>query len=209
MPASLEYIQEPLVMPRRRLHLRQPVTSLAYVDMGEHNGGILLNISEWGLALHAAEILPADRPVSMRFKLPESKVWVKTSGRIVWRSESRKKAGVCFADLSEDVREQIRDWVCVQAPPSEIDARDSQPEAAGPEASQLPDSETAEVADGLAVAAPRTATQAIQRGGFAGLLARIERMFLGKKAPVLDLSAEPLITAGNGNQDDLPDANIQ
>jgi PilZ domain len=207
MPVSLEYTQEPLAMPRRRLHLRQPLASLAYVDMGEHNGGILLNISEWGLALHAAQILPADRPVSMRFKLPQSKVWIRASGRVVWRSASRKKAGVCFADLSEDVREQIREWVYVHASPSEIDARDSQPEAERQEASQLPDSETAEAADTLAAAAPRAATQATQCSGFAGLLAGIKKRFLGEKPPAWDLSAEPVRTTENGIQNDLAHRN--
>jgi hypothetical protein len=191
-------------MPRRRLHLRQPLASLAYVDMGEHNGGILLNISEWGLALHAAQILPADRPVSMRFKLPQSKVWIRASGRVVWRSASRKKAGVCFADLSEDVREQIRQWVYVQASPSEIDARDSQPEVEGSEASELLDSEIIEAPDGLVANAPQAATQAIERSGLAGMLARIKKRFLGEKPPARDLSAEPVSAIENGIQSDLP-----
>jgi hypothetical protein len=39
--------------PERRRFIRQRVRSLAYVDVVPNNGGIILNLSEHGLALQA------------------------------------------------------------------------------------------------------------------------------------------------------------
>jgi hypothetical protein len=99
--------------------------------------------------------------------------------------------------------------VYVHASPSEIDARDSQPEAEGSEASDLLDSETVEAPDGLVAGVPQAATQAIERSGLAGMLARIKKRFLGEKPPARDLPAEPVGTTGTRIHNDLADANNQ
>jgi TonB family protein len=99
-----------LSIAERRLHARRNDMSLAYVEIGESNGGIVLNISEGGLVLTAAEPLPQDSLLLMRFQLPGSKDWIEASGKIVWISESKREAGVRFVDISQDAQTRIRDW---------------------------------------------------------------------------------------------------
>jgi TonB family protein len=115
-----------LGIAERRLHARRHDTFLAYVEIGESNGGIILNISEGGLVLTAAEPLPDDRLPRMRFQLPGSRDWIEASGQVAWISESRREAGVRFVDISDDARNRIKSWIS-----SEPSAAESQREASG------------------------------------------------------------------------------
>ncbi len=109
-----------LRIPDRRRHLRQQVRSLAYVEMGEDNGGLIIDISEGGLAVQAAVALIGDHLPQIRFQLPQSENWVEAGGQIAWTGKSRKQVGVEFADLPEDARNQIRDWISSEAFPGEF-----------------------------------------------------------------------------------------
>src|SRR5271170_6675859 len=95
----------------RRLHARQPIRTLAYVELDEGNGGIVLNISEGGLSVQAVTSLMDDLLPGVRFQLSESDGWVEANARITWTDQSRKVAGLEFADLAEDSRTRIRKWI--------------------------------------------------------------------------------------------------
>jgi TonB family protein len=96
----------------RRAHPRQRIRSLAYVHLGESNGGIVLNVSESGIAVQAAEALDADEgSLAMRIEIPRSRKRLEVRGEIVWVGESRKAAGLRFVDLSEDALKRIRLWM--------------------------------------------------------------------------------------------------
>jgi TonB family protein len=99
----------------RRLHVRRRVLSLAYVELNENNGGIILNISEGGLVVTAAAPLGDARLPRIRFQLPGSNDWVEASGEIAWISES-KRAGIRFVDLTEENRNRIRRWLSSESP---------------------------------------------------------------------------------------------
>jgi TonB family protein len=102
----------------RRLYSRQPVMSLAYIELGEGNGGIVLNVSEGGLAVQAVMSLLDDDLPQLRFQFSQSKNWITTGGRIAWTSESKKMAGVEFVDLPEEARNHIKEWISSAGPPS-------------------------------------------------------------------------------------------
>jgi hypothetical protein len=93
----------------RRLDPRRQVSSIMYVQLGEHNGGVILNISEGGLAVQAAMAL-VDNVPPLRFQLSAHK-WVQASARIVWLAQSKRTAGLQFNDLSETARAEIRGWL--------------------------------------------------------------------------------------------------
>ena len=95
----------------RRICARQQVKSLAYLDIGADNGGIVLNISETGVAVHAVSVLPAEPLVDLRLQLPRSSKRLETKGKVAWTSGTKKEAGVEFVDLPEEVRLEIRDWL--------------------------------------------------------------------------------------------------
>jgi Gram-negative bacterial TonB protein C-terminal/PilZ domain len=95
----------------RRSHARVHVRSVAYVELGEENGGLILNIAEGGIAVQSAEMIVGDRFPRMRFRLPKSEKWIETEGKLAWLGKSRKEAGIQFIDLDTDARRQIQDWV--------------------------------------------------------------------------------------------------
>jgi hypothetical protein len=104
----------------RRRHSRR-TTSLTFVELGDSNGGIVLNISEGGLAMTAAAVLVGERLPRIRFQLPEYVHWLETSGRIVWLSGSKKEAGIQFDDLAEEDGNQIKQWISSRASDCEIE----------------------------------------------------------------------------------------
>lgn len=118
MPDPFEFFELPPNLPERRAHARRPVRAIAYVQLDESNGGIILNISEGGFAVYAVASLMDDHLPHIRFQVPESNVWIEASGDILWRSESNRLAGIRFSGLSDDARAQIREWCNSQAAPA-------------------------------------------------------------------------------------------
>ena len=102
----------------RRAHPRQRIRSLAYVHLGEGNGGIVLNISEGGIAVQAAEALDeGEGVIAMRIEIPRSRKRLEVRGEIMWVGESRKEAGLRFVDLQEDALRRIRSWMAREESP--------------------------------------------------------------------------------------------
>jgi TonB family protein len=102
----------------RRAHPRQRIRSLAYVHLGEGNGGIILNISEGGIAVQAAEALDeGEGVIGMRIEIPRSRKRLEVRGEIMWVGETRKEAGLRFVDLQEDALRRIRSWMAREESP--------------------------------------------------------------------------------------------
>ena len=96
----------------RRLQMRTTPASRAYVELGDTNGGIVLNISEMGMAVAAADPLVVDDYLPrIRFQSPSSGRSIEISAQIVWLAESKKSAGIRFVDLAADARNQISTWI--------------------------------------------------------------------------------------------------
>jgi Gram-negative bacterial TonB protein C-terminal/PilZ domain len=116
------HAEELVGMSNRRSFPRQQVRSLSYIDLGDGNGGIVLNLSEGGLALQAVTSLMEDHLPRVRFQLSESRSWLETSGRITWTSESRKVVGIEFVNLPDTARNQIKEWISSGDSPIELPA---------------------------------------------------------------------------------------
>jgi TonB family protein len=101
----------------RRIHARHRLRSLAYVELGENNGGIVLNIGEGGFAVRAAEAITEDRLPSVRFKTQNSEKQLVASGEIAWASDSRKEAGMRFVGLPEEALAEIKTWISQEESP--------------------------------------------------------------------------------------------
>src|SRR3989441_5095695 len=124
MLGTLHSARKALGVTERRARTRTLVTPPIYVDLGKVNGGLIYNMSEDGLALSAAMILGGDELVSMRILLPDSGGWMEATGRLTWKSESRKTAGIRFVGLPEEARRRITDWLAAESAQGE-----PQPEA--------------------------------------------------------------------------------
>jgi hypothetical protein len=106
------------------MHCRQKVL-FPCVEWGENNLGVVLNISQSGLALQADAELIDDELPNMRFQLSRSQTWIEAKGRIAWRSDSKKVAGVEFIDLSTEARKQIQIWIFLTSDASEFPKTDA------------------------------------------------------------------------------------
>jgi len=84
---------------------------MAYVELGQDNGGILLNLSEGGFAVQSALALTSREFSELRFQVPAFQGWLTARGRIVWVSDSKKEAGIQFTELPGDARREIEKWV--------------------------------------------------------------------------------------------------
>ncbi len=96
----------------RRLQRRTTPASLTFVELGDTNGGIVLNISEAGMAVAVADLLVVGEFLPrIRFQLPSFGQSIEISAQIVWLAESKKGAGIRFVDLNADARNQISNWI--------------------------------------------------------------------------------------------------
>jgi hypothetical protein len=118
VPGSQDYFGSISDTRDRRNYSRQ-ITALNYINLDEGNGGILLNVSEDGLAFTAAEPLSGEFVPRLRFQLADKTEWIEASGRIVWLNDSKKGAGVQFVQISDAHRQQIRQWIESKMPLSE------------------------------------------------------------------------------------------
>jgi len=116
----------------RRQHPRHQVNALAYLDIGPDNGGIILNISEGGLALHAVGSLPPDPVIDLRIQFSKSTKRLETTGKVAWTSGSKKDAGIEFVDLPEEDYLQIKEWLSQNSSEPFPTERKPKPELAPP-----------------------------------------------------------------------------
>jgi TonB family protein len=130
MPGAFEYIDERLPASERRTHLRQRVRTLAYVELDEGNGGIVLNVSEGGLSVQAVTRVREESLSRMRFQLSQSNDWLETGARVAWTSESGKVAGLQFTNPREDTRSRIREWLAGEVTETVRARADESPEPA-------------------------------------------------------------------------------
>lgn len=93
------------------------MSALAYLDIGDDNGGIVLNLSEEGLGLQAVAPLDGQKNVRLRIQLPQLDTRIETAGEIVWLGGSNRQAGVRFISLPAVARNQIREWIKSQPSP--------------------------------------------------------------------------------------------
>ncbi len=99
-------------MRDRRLQTRTTLASSAYTALDDSNGGTVLNISETGMAVAAADpLVVADYLPQIRFRLPNLEHRIKVSAQVVWLAESKKTIGIRFVDLTAEARNEIANWI--------------------------------------------------------------------------------------------------
>lgn len=99
--------------PRRRSQPRFPLHSLAYVRLEHHNGGIIRDLTESGIALQAVSPLRPGEEVALNFDLFSPRVRIDTRARVRW-ADANGQAGVSFTELPARVRNALRDWMLIQ-----------------------------------------------------------------------------------------------
>src|SRR6266404_3674717 len=129
-PDAERYVSVEAIHPTRdrRLQMRTTPASRAYVELGDTNSGMVLNISETGMAVAAVDPLIVDDYLPrIRFQLPGSGQRIEICAQIVWLAESKKSAGIRFVDLTADARNQISNWIASEKPAPEVEGLTSAP----------------------------------------------------------------------------------
>jgi len=104
----------------RRLQTRTTPASRVYVELGGTNSGMVLNISETGMAVAAADLLDGGNYLPRVRLLPSPGQSIEISAQIVWLAESKKAAGIRFVDLTAASRNQISNWIASEKPAPEF-----------------------------------------------------------------------------------------
>jgi len=97
----------------RRVHQRFEDARASLVELAGDNSGIVLNISEGGMAILSSEDLDLNDLQNLRFQAPEFEHWIETAADVAWISDSKKQAGIRFKGLSEAVRTQLRAGISI------------------------------------------------------------------------------------------------
>jgi TonB family protein len=123
-PDAEQHVSVEAIPPKRdrRLQMRTTPASRAHVELGGTNGGVVLNISETGMAVAAAEPFVVDDFLPrVRLQLPSSGQKIEISAQIVWLAESKKSTGIRFIDLTAEARNQISNWIASEKPAPELE----------------------------------------------------------------------------------------
>jgi hypothetical protein len=90
----------------RRHHPRVKLERLTYINLTSGNGGIVLDMSENGLALQAVAPIEGN---ALRFRLSiGSTNEFEAMAELVWRDSTRKRGGLRFTQLPKDLEKEIR-----------------------------------------------------------------------------------------------------
>ena len=97
-----------ITMERRRAP-RTRLRELVYIGMGNDNGGVVLDVSEGGLAFHAVASIQQTSPIQFSLSVDGNRR-IEGIAEVAWNSTAGKCAGLRFTHLPEEVREQIQIW---------------------------------------------------------------------------------------------------
>lgn len=106
-----------LIKRERRRSYRVPVQMPVQLSLQNGPGleGILLDLSEEGMDVLAAQALYPSANISFRFTLPDGKTEVDARGEVAWANPNGQ-SGVRFVNLSENLRASLKEWVAANAP---------------------------------------------------------------------------------------------
>jgi GAF domain-containing protein len=100
--------------PERRHSLRQKVNTPAFASFDGLTGGMILDLSEEGMAMQTMAPLEADSIVPLNLTLGEPAAYLETTGYVAW-ADALGRAGVRFSDLPDEARGRLRDWLTENA----------------------------------------------------------------------------------------------
>lgn len=105
MPSQASTGEERRAATRKRVE-----GSLSLVDLGPENGGLMLDLSEGGLALQTVFPVTAESAIPIRFELPETNVSIHATAEVAWVKHA-KQVGLRFTDIPSGARNHIRQWL--------------------------------------------------------------------------------------------------
>ena len=137
-PASAHGFVERRAQARTSVMDRRLVT----VNLDDRDAGLMVDISEDGMAVQALARIRQGATTSLHFELPDTPARVEAIGTVTWVDSTSGRAGIRFTSISEDARASVRQWVSQQHQPTTTNSstRLAVPAVLGP------DSKVAEIA---------------------------------------------------------------
>jgi TonB family protein len=124
---SLTTQKEQVETDNRRLYPRETIRGVVLVFFARGKWGRLINISEGGMAFEFYQLPPSGQMISFGLEAmgreppePSGKLAtasIHADGQVVWTRDSERCAGVQFVDISGGTRQQIRQWLPMEASP--------------------------------------------------------------------------------------------
>jgi hypothetical protein len=99
------------MVEERRQHARLVPSLPLFVSLDDFKSGLLLDLSEGGLAVASLVPRNLDEMISVAFDLPEGRGRIQTRAEIAWTRESGYLTGVRFVDLADPSRQQLGEWI--------------------------------------------------------------------------------------------------
>jgi CheY-like chemotaxis protein len=101
--------------PDRRSATRHKLEALVYLQFGiAALPAIVLDVTEKGLALQAAEPLPSLAEVPFRFVLPGTSYMVDGSGEMIW-ADDNGRVGMLFTQIAPASKKHLKEWLAKNA----------------------------------------------------------------------------------------------
>jgi hypothetical protein len=107
-------MSNPEHIPERRHCLRQQVHAPAFASFDGVTGGMILDLSDEGMAMQLSKPLEPRGRVPMHVQLFDPSVSLETTGYIAW-ADALGRAGVRFSDLPVEARQRLDDWLALHA----------------------------------------------------------------------------------------------
>jgi len=96
----------------QRRRARHKLNALVYISLDQSNGGIIRDLSEYGLAVQAVTMLRIHQHVRLRFELPNPKTRIDAVGLVTWTNPAGQ-AGIQFTQIGHRARQLLKDWLLV------------------------------------------------------------------------------------------------
>lgn len=90
--------------------VRHKINTLMYVTLDQGNGGIIRDLSEYGVAVQAVGALRIHQHIHLRFDLPNTRIRVDAIGYVAWANASGR-AGIHFTQIGSRTRQLLKDWL--------------------------------------------------------------------------------------------------
>src|SRR5690348_13225225 len=109
MSQASDALRKVPLQPERRAFPRSRAP-LINVDLGENRTGVILDLSEGGMAVQISHDLELGSEMPIQFRISISEPAIQTRGRTAWLNSSGKAAGIEFLELSTADRDQLKQW---------------------------------------------------------------------------------------------------
>lgn len=110
---------------------------LVTVNLDNKDAGLMVDLSEEGMAVQALARIKQGAATSLQFELPDTAARIEASGTVAWVDEISGRAGIRFHTLPEAATARLKEWLDLKAsqdrPTASANSTAAAPALLGPE----------------------------------------------------------------------------